>query len=117
LTRLAENADPVTLVRLEPIAVPPSALHDYAGRFACSELRRDLRVSEEDGGLTLGSWGRARGATLLDPIARDVFGGSGGGLPSPVKLEYVRGRGKTARVQGFTLTTDDMKFACYRRPD
>jgi CubicO group peptidase (beta-lactamase class C family) len=115
LTRFAENADPQKLVRFDPITLPPPALTEYTGRFECDELLRDMRVSIVDGGLELGPWGRVRGGTRLDPVARDVFGGAAGGLPSAVKLEYRRDR--TGRTRAFELTTDGMTFRFTRRTE
>jgi CubicO group peptidase (beta-lactamase class C family) len=113
LTVMAENADPQTLVRFEPPRLPTGALAPYAGRFACDELRGDMRVSVVDGSLQLGPWGRGRGSTWLDAIGKDVFAGSGGGLPSAVKVAFARDA--KGRVRGFDLTTDDMVFAFRRR--
>ncbi len=73
IIRTVEHEHPVQLVRFEPATLSPSALAEYAGRYASDEFSRDLRLVVVGGKLRSATWGRTLDVDPFTTLARDLF--------------------------------------------
>jgi hypothetical protein len=112
LTRVHPYGDTLRYDRFEPIAIAASVLAEYAGRYTSDEVLQDKEIAVRDGGLVFGTWGRARGATPLSPVKRDLFAGEGG-LPFAVAIAFKRDA--KGIVRGFTMIGDGVQIEFRKR--